>query len=97
MKLNANGWARNHGAISLLSSDFEKVKKKEGISADEISIKETESGVLIFWGEEYVQLNGKYIFQLEFTKKDIARIFVETFSKESIEDVISLLHEAKNK
>jgi hypothetical protein len=97
MKLKAKGWARDHGSISLLSPDFENVATKERISKEEISINKIDSGVVIFWGEEYITLNGNYLLQLELSQKDIARIFVEAFSKTSTEDVLDLLNEAKKK
>ena len=96
MKFFANGWTRDHGAISLFNADFNRVTNKNRIDVDEISMQQTESGIHIFWGKEYVVLNGKYMFQLELSKKDVAKIFVETFSNVSFENIISILNEAKS-
>jgi hypothetical protein len=95
MKIYANGWERDHGAISLFNADFNKVTSKDRIGADEISMQQTEAGVHIFWGKEYVTLNGKYMFQLELSKDDVAKIFVETFSNVNFENIISILNEAR--
>ena len=103
MELTARGWGRDMGPNILVKADLFDKPTKSTIRRDEIAIKPrlsdnpklNRSRVWIFFGKTNVHLTGNYFFELEFTRRDIARLFLETFSDVDVKTMLRILNNAR--
>src|SRR4051812_12507166 len=82
MDLNAEGWSRNMGSNRIGSFEITSaavVEEGEGCPPDKPVIRILEDGATrVGWRAE-LSLNGAYLVTLDFSKKDVARLFMLLF------------------
>jgi len=85
MNISCRGFSRSRwNSHKVCDLDLSKRRDAGG------SVKKTERGVTIEWNES-VGLSGRYVFQAQLTKAEIAQLFLEAFSDVTVEDAMAVL------
>lgn len=89
MQINCRGWRRRLWEHQICDLDL-----SEGLDQYGHGFQQNDIGVKVRWHSK-VRLSGDYVFVARFTKKDVARLFVESFSDATVGDVLCMLAEAR--
>jgi hypothetical protein len=89
MLIGCRGWQRRLWDHTICDVDL-----SEGLDHYAGESLMDDADVMVRWRSS-ANLSGEYVFTARFTKKDIARLFVEAFSDSTLDDALSMLAAAR--